>query len=101
MPARKPARGGAPTMWGRAEEQVGNGAQHLFASLNTSAGRALDPLGGMAGSAALERVAARLRAGEWSEPLAALVAQALLLDRAPLPCGEPRPTAVPITAEDA
>jgi hypothetical protein len=81
-------------MWGRAELQAGNGAQHLFAQLAARDGTVDE------GIAALERIAARLRSGEWSEALAALVAQAAALARAPdaqpLPtvCAEPAvPTA--------
>jgi hypothetical protein len=64
-------------MWGRAERQAGNGAGTLFAHLNDAATER------EAGIAALERLLARVRAGEWSDDLAELIARATLLDRAP------------------
>lgn len=75
MPTKRHGRGGAPAMWGRAEEQAGSGAAHLFARLGSSGEQRAASIG------ALERLAARLRAGEWSDELAALAAQALALDQ--------------------
>jgi hypothetical protein len=63
-------------MWGRAEDQASTGAAHLFARLGAQ-GERRD-----ASIAALERLAARLRAGEWSDALAAFAAQAVALDQA-------------------
>lgn len=74
MPSKR--NGGAPAMWGRAEEQASTGAAHLFARLGSS-GERRD-----ASIAALERLAARLRAGEWNDALADLAARAVALDRA-------------------
>lgn len=76
MRIRRQGPGGSPAMWGRAERQAGNGAGTLFAHLNDVA------TGREAGIAALERLIARLRAGEWSEDLADLLARAALLDGA-------------------
>ena len=86
MPARKHPRGGGPAMWGRAERQASTGAHSLFAQLSAPA---VPSARAGAGIAALERLAARLRAGEWSEPLAALLEQAILLDGTRPPIGHP------------
>lgn len=74
MRTKRHGRGGAPAMWGRAEEQAGSGAEHLFARLGSSGEQRAESI------AALERLAGRLRAGEWSDALAALAAQALTLE---------------------
>jgi hypothetical protein len=60
-------------MWGRAERHAGNGADTLFAQLAADDARRADAI------AAVERVIARLRAGEWSAELAELVAHAATL----------------------
>jgi class 3 adenylate cyclase len=73
MGARKHGHGGAPSMWGRAERQAGDGAGALFARLEGAAVPA-------AAAAVLERLAARMRAGEWSDELAELVARAEALE---------------------
>jgi len=65
--------GGSPTMWGRAERHAGNGANTLFAQLAADDARRADAI------QAVERVMARLRAGEWSAELADLVAHAATL----------------------
>ncbi|HEV2236688.1 MAG TPA: hypothetical protein VGR57_08520, partial [Ktedonobacterales bacterium] len=62
--------GGSPTMWGRAERHAGNGADILFAQLAANDARRADAI------RAVERVVARLRAGEWNTELAELVAHA-------------------------
>ena len=74
MRTKRHGRGGAPAMWGRAEEQAGSGAEHLFARLGASGEQRVESI------VALERLAGRLRAGEWNEALAALAAQALALE---------------------
>jgi hypothetical protein len=61
-------------MWGRAERQAEAGAEVLFARLGDPDERRA------AAIATLERVVARLRAGDWSEALADLVARAAALD---------------------
>jgi hypothetical protein len=66
-------RGGSPSMWGRAEQNAGNGADILFAQLGADDERRTDAI------QAVERVVARLRSGEWSTELAELVAQATAL----------------------
>jgi hypothetical protein len=76
MTKKRHGRGGAPAMWGRAEDQAGSGAAHLFARLGAQ-GERRD-----ASIAALERLAARLRAGEWSDALADLAAHAVALEQA-------------------
>lgn len=60
----------------RAGARVGEGASLLFAKLDAEGGR------NERGAATLERVAARIRAGAWSQELAALVARAEELERA-------------------
>jgi hypothetical protein len=60
-------------MWGRAERHAGNGANILFAQLAADDARRADAI------QAVERVVARLRAGEWSTELAELVAHAAAL----------------------
>ena len=76
MPTKRHGRGGAPAMWGRAEEQVGGGAEHLFARLGSTSAQRAECI------TALERLAGRMRAGEWNDALAALAAQALALEAA-------------------
>jgi hypothetical protein len=61
-------------MWGRAERQAGAGAGVLFARLGDPDERRA------AAIAVLERAIARLRAGDWSDALADLVARAAALD---------------------
>ncbi len=65
--------GGSPTMWGRAERHAGNGAGALFAQLAADDARRAEAI------TAVERVLARLRAGEWNTALADLVAHAATL----------------------
>jgi hypothetical protein len=76
MPGTKHGRGGAPAMWGRAERQAGEGAGMLFARL--------EPLGAQEAAciALLERLIARLRAGEWSDDLADLLTRAAAMEQA-------------------
>ncbi len=75
MRSRHQRHGGAPAMWGRAERQASAGADVLFARLNTSTDERA------AAVEALKRLVARIRAGEWSDELAAFVAQAAALER--------------------
>lgn len=75
MAGKRHGRGGAPAMWGRAEDQVGSGAAHLFARLGAQSERR------DASIAALERLAARLRSGEWNDALADLAARAIALEQ--------------------
>ena len=70
--------GGSPTMWGRAERHAGNGADTLFAQLAADDARRADAI------QAVERVVARLRAGEWNTELAELAAHAATLAAWPL-----------------
>jgi hypothetical protein len=78
-------RGGAPTMWGRAERQASAGADVLFARLNTSTDERAEAV------AALERLVARIRAGDWSDELVEFVAQAAALERSLAACGDAEP----------
>lgn len=59
----------------RAGARAGEGASLLFAKLDAESKH------NERGAAALERVAARIRAGAWSRELAALVARAEELER--------------------
>jgi hypothetical protein len=61
-------------MWGRAEQQASAGAGVLFARLGAPDGHRAESI------AALQRLIARLRAGEWSDDLADLVTRALAAD---------------------
>ena len=63
-------------MWGRAEQQAGDGAGALFARLDAPGARREEAIG------VLERLAARLRAGAWNAELAHLLEQAAEVERA-------------------
>ena len=101
MARQRQGQGGPRSLWARAGERVGDGAGALFARLDAQdaldAQEALDAqdtrdpqptqsLRDFQGAqnrersaATLERLAARIRAGAWSEEIAALVARAAYL----------------------
>jgi hypothetical protein len=62
-------------MWRRAERQDSSGASALFARLDVGDARLAEAV------IILERLVNRLRAGDWNEDLADLVAHATVLDQ--------------------
>ena len=98
MARQRQGQNGSRSLWARAGERAGDGAGALFASLDAQdALDALDPQDAPAapaaqdagetraaqglqareqGAATLDRLAARIRAGAWSEEIAALVERA-------------------------
>ncbi len=83
MARQRQGRSGPRSLWARAGERAGDGAGALFARLDaqdtSQAQLAQDLLDGQSrerAAATLERLAAHVRAGAWSDEIAALVARA-------------------------
>ncbi len=92
MARQRQGQSGARSLWARAGERAGDGAGALFARLDaqdaldtqelTHTQTAQDLQAREQAAATLERLAARIRSGAWSDDIAALVARAESLNNA-------------------